>query len=103
MFVLKYESNRVALRLNIFGRTIFIKILLEIHVDCIQSALDYPSTSIQIREVAKKQIKEKYVIKSIDMVVVGVPSRYTSVTTAAVVPLLMYEVDQIVKLKSKDK
>jgi len=44
-----------------------------------------------------------YVIKCIDMVVVGVPSRYTSVTTAVVVPLLMYEMDQIVKLKSKDK
>ena len=30
-------------------------------------------------------------------------SRYTLETTTAVVPLLMYEVDQIVKLKSKDK
>ena len=44
-----------------------------------------------------------YVIKCIDVVVVGVLSRYTSVTTATVVPLLLYEVDQIVKLKSKDK
>lgn len=44
-----------------------------------------------------------YVIKCIDMVVVGVPSCYALVTTAAVVPLLMYEVDQIVKLKSQDK
>jgi len=44
-----------------------------------------------------------YVIKYIDMVVVGVPSRYTSVTAAVMVSLLMYEVDQIVKLKSKDK
>ena len=44
-----------------------------------------------------------YVIKYIDVVVSGVPSRYTSVTTAAVISLLVYEVDQIVKLKSKDK
>jgi len=40
-----------------------------------------------------------YVIKCIDMVVVGVLSRYTSSTIAAIVPILMYEVDQIVKLK----
>jgi len=44
-----------------------------------------------------------YVIEYIDMVVVGVSSRYMSVTTAAVVPFLMYEMDQIVKLKSNDR
>jgi hypothetical protein len=44
-----------------------------------------------------------YVIEYIVMVVVGVPSRYMSVMTAAVVPLLMYEMDQIVKLKSNDR
>ena len=44
-----------------------------------------------------------YVIAYIDMVVVGVPSRYMSVTTAAVVPSLIYEMDQIVKLKSNDR
>lgn len=37
------------------------------------------------------------------MMVIEVPSRYTSVTTIMVVTLLMCEVDQIVKLKSKDK
>ncbi|PNX99784.1 major intrinsic protein (MIP) family transporter [Trifolium pratense] len=41
-----------------------------------------------------------FVVKYIDVVVVGVPSRYTSVTTAAVVPLIMYEMYQIVRLKS---
>ena len=44
-----------------------------------------------------------YVIKCIDIVVAGVPSCYTSMTIVAVVPLLMYEVDRIVNLKSKDK
>ena len=37
------------------------------------------------------------------MGVVEVPSRYMSETTAAMVPISMYEVDHIVKFKSKDK
>jgi len=44
-----------------------------------------------------------YVIEYIDVVVVGVPSRYMSVTTTAMVPFLMYEMNQIIKLESNDR
>lgn len=44
-----------------------------------------------------------YVIKYVDVVVVMIMSRYTLVTTVVMVSLLMYKVNQIIKLKSKDK
>ncbi|XP_050879877.1 probable alpha,alpha-trehalose-phosphate synthase [UDP-forming] 9 isoform X2 [Lathyrus oleraceus] len=63
---LEYESKSDHFEIEYFGRKIFIKILpTGIHMGCIQSALNHPSTSIKVREICK-QLKGKKLIISVD-------------------------------------
>ncbi|XP_020227407.1 probable alpha,alpha-trehalose-phosphate synthase [UDP-forming] 9 [Cajanus cajan] len=62
---LKYECKRGYIKLEYFGRTIFIKILpIGIHMGRLQSALSHPSFSANVRELLK--FKGKKLILGVD-------------------------------------
>ncbi|KAJ1439038.1 Trehalose-phosphatase [Sesbania bispinosa] len=64
----KYETNRGYIKLEYFGRTIFIKILpVGIHMGQLQSALNHPSSLAKVREMCKKYEGKKLILGVDDM------------------------------------
>ncbi|KAK7389044.1 hypothetical protein VNO78_23876 [Psophocarpus tetragonolobus] len=63
---LKYECKRGYIKLEYFGRTIFIKILpVGIHMDRLQSVLDHPAFSVNVGKMLEK-FKGKKLILGVD-------------------------------------
>ncbi|CAJ1943901.1 unnamed protein product [Sphenostylis stenocarpa] len=65
---LKYESRRGYIKLEYFGRAVFIKILpVGIHLCRLQSALNHPSFTFRVREVWEKFKGQKLILGVDDM------------------------------------